>query len=119
MIIETITTSSFVDAFRAAGRQDQFSYSGLRALYDYLEGLSDDLGEPIALDVIALCCDYSEYQSALDCINDCGYSYEPEDLDPEEYGDDIDQVREEMALDWLREHTTVIEHDHGVIIQDF
>jgi hypothetical protein len=32
------------------GRGDQFSYEGLIALFDYLEMLEDDIGEPIELD---------------------------------------------------------------------
>ena len=42
-------------------RSEQFTYAGLRALFDYLEQYQDDIGEAIELDVIALCCEYSEY----------------------------------------------------------
>jgi hypothetical protein len=38
------------------GRKDQFTYEGLRALFDYMEE-ADPNAE---LDVIALCCEYSE-----------------------------------------------------------
>lgn len=51
---------AFRDAFRAAGRKDQFSYDGLRVIFDYLEELESDLGEPVELDVVAICCDYAE-----------------------------------------------------------
>lgn len=43
------------------GRKDQFSHEAKMALYEYLidcEG--DDLASQLELDVIALCCDYSE-----------------------------------------------------------
>ena len=59
-IKQTVTESDFRDAFQAI-RPDNFSYEGLGALYDYLENLSDDIGDDIELDVIALCCDYTEY----------------------------------------------------------
>ena len=40
----------FREAFRLAGRMDQFSYEGLEVLFDYLDNLSEDTGEPIELD---------------------------------------------------------------------
>lgn len=58
-IIRTITCNEFVDAFRKL-RPDNFSRKGLEHLYEYLEQLSEDIGDDIELDVIALCCDYLE-----------------------------------------------------------
>ena len=43
------------------GRKNQFSYSGKRALFDWLENLEDETKNEIELDVIALCCEYTEY----------------------------------------------------------
>jgi hypothetical protein len=54
------TASNFRDEFRACGRADQFSYEGLGILFAYFEQYEDDTGEPIELDVIAICCDFSE-----------------------------------------------------------
>jgi hypothetical protein len=59
-MIQTINVSAFRDAFRAMGRANQFSYEGLGALFDYMEE-ADPNAE---LDVIALCCDYSEDTNA-------------------------------------------------------
>ena len=59
-IKQTVTESDFRDAFQAI-RSDNFSYEGLTALYEYLWDLSEDIGEDIELDVIALCCDFTEY----------------------------------------------------------
>ena len=67
----------------------------------------------IELDVIALCCDYSEHESALDCIEDLGYGFEPEPEDTEE------STNEEAALEYLRENTQVITFEGGIIIQGF
>lgn len=53
----------FREAFRLAGRMDQFSYDGLEVLFDYLDNLSEDTGEPIELDPVALCCEY--YESSI------------------------------------------------------
>jgi hypothetical protein len=54
-----VNFSTFQSAFENL-RPNNFSYEGLTALYDYLIQLEEDTGEEIELDVIALCCDYSE-----------------------------------------------------------
>jgi hypothetical protein len=56
----TLTFSGFRDAFRAYERMDNFSYEGAKALFEYLEQYEEDTGEELELDVIALCCEYSE-----------------------------------------------------------
>lgn len=40
--------------------RDNFSEEGLKALFEHLEQLENDLDAQIELDVIALCCDYTE-----------------------------------------------------------
>lgn len=57
---QTIYKDDFVRAFKNYGREDQFSRDGLVALFDYLEEYEDSTGEQVELDVIALCCDYTE-----------------------------------------------------------
>ena len=54
-----VTQSSFVNAFMAL-RPDNFSYEALDALFNYYEDLEEETGEPIELDVIAICCDWTE-----------------------------------------------------------
>ena len=58
----TINEYQFEQAFRDAGRGDNFSYAGLQALFEYLQSYEDDGGEEIELDVIALCCEFTEYE---------------------------------------------------------
>lgn len=47
-------------------RPNNFSYDGLFALFEYLEDIEGQTGEPIELDVIAICCDFAEYESLED-----------------------------------------------------
>jgi hypothetical protein len=75
-MINTINKYEFRDAFHKMGRGDQFSYEGLIALFDYLEMLEDDIGEPIELDVIAICCEYTEYENLKEFQDDYGDEYE-------------------------------------------
>jgi hypothetical protein len=51
----TVYFSEFCDYFHKI-RPDNFSYQGLRVLFDYLEDIDSDF----ELDVIGLCCDFSE-----------------------------------------------------------
>ena len=56
---QTITLSDFRDSFQKI-RPENFSYEGLEVLFDYLEQYEQGSGQEIELDVISLCCDYSE-----------------------------------------------------------
>ena len=112
-IVTTINPpSAFIDAFARMDRMDGWTYDGLRALYDYLDDLSEACDTHIELDVVAICCEYSEHESALACIADNGYSWEP---DPDDDADD----QEEAALEWLQDNTSVCVFDGGIIIAAF
>ena len=69
-MIEQVSLNDFMDRFRAYDRQDNFSYEGLEALFNYYE----------ELDVIAICCEWAEYDSIEDAINEYGDSYDFETL---------------------------------------
>ena len=84
----TVNRYDFKRAFADAGRKDQFSYDGLKALFEYLEQLEQDTGEELELDVIALCCDYSEDTPEAIAAN---YSIDIEGMDEDEI---VDAVRE-------------------------
>ena len=49
-------------------RPDNFSYSGLKKLYDHLTELEESCGFEIEFDAIAICCDYSE-EALLNVLN--------------------------------------------------
>ena len=107
---QNVNSYQFADAFKTAGRADQFSYKGLDALFDFLEEVEPDS----ELDVIALCCDFTEYESALECVKEtvsdweyeCSYSIRT----------NTEEENEEGALEYLREQTCVIEVGNGSII---
>ena len=75
-MIQTITKSEFTSAFHRAGRGNNFTYEGLIALYDYLEEYEDSTGEQIELDVIAICCEYNEYESLEEFQEDYSEDYQ-------------------------------------------
>ena len=79
------TTVSLYDFRRefAECRPNNFSYEGLSILFDYLEELGDSCGEELELDVIAICCDFSE-----DHFSDVATNY---DIDLSDCDGDEDQ----------------------------
>jgi hypothetical protein len=80
---QSINEYDFIRAFEQV-RPDNFSRAGLSALYDYLEQYEEDTDEQIELDVIALCCDYAEYDSLEEFQKDYGEDYESiEDIESE------------------------------------
>lgn len=55
----TVSIYDFRDAFIKV-RPDNFSYKALGHLFEYLERMEEDTGEEMELDVIAICCEFSE-----------------------------------------------------------
>jgi hypothetical protein len=90
-MIQTINFYDFQTAFNQI-RPNNFSYDGLKLLFNYLEEYEEDTGEQIELDVIALCCDFVE--SSLEEINS-NYSHE-------------EALNLENAIEYLRDNTDFI-----------
>lgn len=63
MIKQYVNQSQFIDRMTQTYDNTNFSYDGKVALFEYLEQLSEGIGEDIELDPIALCCDYTEYDT--------------------------------------------------------
>ena len=115
-----VTLNDFRDAFKTYGRNDNFSYDGVKALYEWLISYEEDGGEEQELDVIALCCGFSEYKTAMDCAKEYGYE-EVVDLEPHGSVDllEVAELEEAQATEWLNDRTIVIVFDGGIIIQGF
>jgi len=62
---QTVHLEDFRRSFKSL-RPNNFSHEGLNALYENLIQYEDDAGEELNLDVIAICCDYSEFKSLKD-----------------------------------------------------
>jgi hypothetical protein len=115
----TVSQCDFHDAFRRCDRLEQFSYHGRNALFEYLEEYEESTGEELELDVISLCCDYSEYSSALDAAGNYDPDFNVDDATLEAMDEFDREELEEKALAYLQDHTTVIVHDEGVIVESF
>ena len=108
-----ISSCEFSDLFARRGRSETFSYRAKIALFEYLTDLADDIGEPIQVDVIALCCEWTEYSSTAEAAEACGYVAE----DPDEEIDDDEEI--DARLNYLTDRTQVVTFAGGVLIQDF
>ena len=109
----TVNVYDFARAFETAGRTNEFSYVAKKALFDYLEELEEDCGQEMELDVVALCCDWAEYKTAVDAVKEMGSPNNQPDKDMSE------DEREEAALEYLRDNTQVVEFDGGVLVASF
>ncbi len=104
MLVKTVSFNDFLEEFKKHDRGGNFSYEGKKALFEHLNELSEDIGEPIELDVIGLCWDFIEYESLEQFNKDYGYTI----------GKDID------SIDDIQEYTILIPvNEEAFIIQDF
>ena len=108
----------FADAFRRMGHEDQFSREALEALFEYIENYEEDTGIRVELDVIGLCCEFTEYSTAVEAASDYGFTSE---LEADDYNspEDFEEAKESEAREWLEDRTIVINFGGGLIIQNF
>jgi hypothetical protein len=96
-MIQTVTLHDFRSAFKNSGRDTQFSFDAQRLLFDYFEQVEEDTGEQIELDIIAICCEYTE-ENVLNVA--------------EYYNIDIEGIPEDevlqVVLDFIQEATSVV-----------
>jgi hypothetical protein len=93
----TVSRYDFERAFVDANRKENFSYEALGLLFDYFESYEEETGQEIELDVIAICCEYSE-DNPDDII--ANYSIDVEGMDEDEK---IEAVR-----DYLNDNTMLV-----------
>ena len=123
MIIEEYGESLFIRRFEdskrvinSKWRGGNFSYEGLRFLFEYLDEVYTE-ENPLKLDVIGLCCDFSEYKDLNEYLND--YSEQHSKKEEFETEEEFKQVIEEE----LNDKTTLIKFNddlnEGFIIQNY
>ena len=101
-------------------RRDEYagwSYEGAKALASHLFELDEQNGEDTELDVVAIRCEWSEHESAQDAAS--YYQWEFDGDEEETEGEELDEKREESALQFLQDRTEVIEFSSGIIIREF
>jgi hypothetical protein len=98
-----INIYEFVNDFKKSQYKNNFSIQGLRALFDYFEELEKDLGEELEFDIIAICCDYTEYDTV------------------EEFKKDYAEFDNIKSIKEIEEDTVVIriKGTNGIIVKNF
>jgi len=138
MIIEEYGESLFISRFEDYKRvvtsenpNGNFTYRGLRFLFEYLDNLSEDTGEDIKLDVIALCCDYNEYndyneyKDLNEYMNDYSNQHDEQNFNPinDETIKETDEDFKARIEEEINDKTTLIKFDDdlnkGFIIQQY
>ena len=105
MHININNASQFRDEFHHAGRNSQFSYEALGLLFDYFE----DVAPEMELDVVAICCEYTEDDAENVIAN---YSIDVDGLDDDE--------KAEAVRDYLAGNTQLIgETPSGFLYANF
>lgn len=107
----TVDERMFRDKFIDYSREDNFSREGLSLLFEYLEQLEEDTGEEMELDVISLCCDYSELT-----FQEVAKEYSLTLEETEDEGEEVtynwetmnDDQLEEVVKEYLEENTCVV-----------
>jgi hypothetical protein len=106
----TVNRYDFERAFADYDRKENFSYEGLNLLFEYFEEYEEITGEEVELDVISICCDYSE-NTVEEIANNYGLEL-PEDEDEEEH--------RQAVCSYLEAHTTVVgETSNGFVYACF
>lgn len=105
----TVYFSEFCDYFRKI-RPDNFSYQGLRVLFDYFEEIDESCGTESELDVIGICCEFSEASWEVIASD---YSIE---IDINENDDE----QKAQVLDFLADQGALVgETDHSIVYRQF
>ena len=105
-MIQTINPSDLYHMACKMNRGECFGYNGWCAIGDYLENLSDDLGEDIEIDIIAICCDYGMAESAGDFANQ--YQGFMDEIDPERWGEMTEQEKLDIVAEYIGDNGSLV-----------
>jgi hypothetical protein len=104
---QSVNFYQFANAFANSDRANQFSRDALSAIFDWIENYEQETEQETELDVIAICCEWSEDL--------------PEEI-AENYGIDLSEYatweeKAEAVMDYLQDNTgAAISLDSGKIV---
>jgi len=120
----TLSTSDIARALKS-DENAAWSWNGARALAEYLEQLEEETGEEMEMDVCAIRCDFSEYDSLeawaadyfrnqADAVDKLCLTLGMDGSIDEDSGEIDDLIRS-----YIRDKGTLIEFDGGIIVSSF
>ena len=117
---KTLNTYDIANAL-CADQYANWSRAGALALAEWLEEMEESTGEETELDVVAIRCDFSEYESLFDWAIDYygGIQCIPDDWVEIVNGTNNTRIDEEAVREHIQDNGLLIEFDGGVIVSAF
>tara|TARA_R110000796_G_scaffold52803_1_gene124337 strand:- start:522 stop:872 length:351 start_codon:yes stop_codon:yes gene_type:complete len=101
---QTINQTQFINAFQSWDTyKDNFSYDGLVLLYEYFEDYYADTDIEMELDVVGICCDFSEMS-----IAEFLQAYNPLTISEGEFNELSEDEQVSLIDDYLCSETSVV-----------
>ena len=113
-LIQTVYAGELYEIACRMGRGEYFGCKGWQALGEYIESLSDDIGQDIEVDVISICCDYSMVESVDDFVSE--FQEFMDYVDPEEWDEMPEDEKLDCINEYLQEKTSVVICENDCII---
>ena len=115
-LIQTVNPSDLYHLACKMARGDNFGYKGWRAIGDYLESLSNDTGEDIEIDIIAICCEYSMAESTEEFFMERQHLHGIDLPTMEEWEELEDDKKLETIEEFLQDRSSVVVCKDALII---
>lgn len=109
MIYSELTQNNFAHEL-SSNKDNWFSFDGACILFDYLDTISEDTENNIEFDEVALRCEFSEFESPAEYIQD--YWLESELKEYIEDNELEDQDKEENEIEFFND--VIIEKDNFI-----
>lgn len=94
--------------------------AGAFALAEHLEQIEEDTGEEMELDVVAIRCDFTEYENLEDFAQQyTGKSDFWQSLGVDLDGEENEDEKDDLIRSFINDHGTLIEFSGGIIVSSF
>lgn len=115
-LIQTIDSSELFHLASRMDRADNFGFKGWRVIGEYFEGFSEDTGEDIEVDIVAICCEYSMAESADGVFYEYDHLHGV-DLPEEETWEEMPEDEKlETIQSFLQDQTSIVVCEDDLII---
>lgn len=115
-LIEKIDSSNLYQMACRMNRGDNFGHKGWNAIGDYLENLSDDLGEDVEIDIIGICCDYNMVESAEEFLQEFPDFLDGQGIDADDWQEWDEQEQLSAIVEYLSDNSSCVAAESDMII---
>ena len=104
----TLSTSQVADRLLNDDNAN-WSWEGAQALAEFLEDQENDLGEELEFDVVAIRCDFHEYEDTTEALKSHVYKDDVDEMVRQLNEDEAtDEEWHQAAIELLEEHVSII-----------